>query len=331
MSTRARIATVCQNHRFYPTVEANREHILSLLDLALRQGADLVCLPESFSTAGVPHGPAEEIAESVHGPTLDVVSGRARAHHAYVICPLVTRRNGRCWNSAAVIGRDGAILGFYDKVHPVTTSHDYAVMEWGTTPGDPVPPVFDLDFGRAGIQICFDAGFPETWQALAGQGARLVFWPSAYNGGFPLQAYAYLHHYYVVSSVQSERSRIIDPCGRILAETDPQVNLIWRDINLDFAVCHYDYNYDIPDRILQRYPGRVEIRSYWDDAHFLLEPSDDTLTVAQLQAEFGFEPTGRYHQRHRESYTFLRKGEAAPAQEAAHGDRPMYSKSVPAT
>jgi hypothetical protein len=216
-------------------------------------------------------------------------------------------------------------VGIYDKVNPVTSTADYTLMERGVTPGTAVP-VFDLDFGRVGIQICFDAGFPETWQVLAAQGAKAVFWPSAYNGGFPLQAYAYLHHYYVISAVRSERSRIIDPCGRILAETDPLCQVIWRDINLDYVVCHSDFNYSIPDRLLQAYPGRVEVRSYKDDAHFVVEPLDGTLTTAQLQSEFGFESTAEYHERHRRAYRALREGGQAPAQEAAHGRRPMYSK-----
>jgi len=120
-------------------------------------------------------------------------------------------------------------------MHPVTTSSDYTVFEGGTAPGgrlsDGAALTFDLDFGRIGIQICFDAGFPETWQALADQGARIVFWPSAYNGGFPLRVYAYLHHYYVVSSVRTDKSRIIDPCGTILAQTDDLASIIYRDIN----------------------------------------------------------------------------------------------------
>ena len=41
------------------------------------------------------------------------------------------------------------------------------------------------------------------------------------------------------------------------------------------------------------YPGRVEIRSDRDSAHFLVEPLDETVTIAQLQAEFGFESTLR--------------------------------------
>lgn len=325
MGTRARIATVCQSGRFHPTVEQNREYVMGLLDLALRQRPDLVCLPETFGTVSVPQESAAEVAETIPGPTTDAVARRAREHGCYVICPLLTQREGRTWNTAALVDRTGAIQGLYDKVHPVTTSPDYTVMESGVVPGSEAP-VFDLDFGRVGMQICFDAGFPETWEALARDGARLVVWASAYNGGFPLQVYAYLHHYYVVSAVQSERARIVDPCGTILAETDPQINLIWRDLNLDYAVCHYDFNYSIPERILGRYPGRVEVRPGWDSGHFLLEPTDDTLTVACLQEEFGFETTQEYHRRHRDAYEFLRRGEPAPAQRAAHGERAQYAK-----
>jgi predicted amidohydrolase len=324
MATRARIATVCQAGRAYPTVEQNRDYILTLLDRALIQSPDLVCLPETFSTVSVP-GQAEDLAEPLPGPTTDLFARRARERRAYVICPLITRRDGRCWNSAVLLDRDGQIAGVYDKAHPVTTSYDYSSFEDGMMPGGE-PPVFDLDFGRIGVQICFDAGFPENWQRLADQGARAVVWVSAYNGGFPLQAYAYLHHYYVVSAVRPSRSRIIDPCGAVLAQTDDWANVIWRDVNLDYAVCHYDWNYSIPERIQARYPGRVDIRSYPDEAHFIVEPLDAALTVAALQREFGFETAAQYHQRHRDAHARMRAGQPALPQAAAHGDRPEYGK-----
>ena len=325
MSTRACIAAVCQAGRFFPTPEANRQHVLDLLKLALRRNPDLVCLPETFTTPSVPCQTIAEIAEDLPGPTSEAVSQLARQHRCYVICPIVTRRQGKCWNSAVVIDRQGAILGVYDKVHPVTSSYDYTVVESGTTPGSHAP-VFELDFGRIGIQICFDIQFPQTWAELAEQGARLVFWPSAYNGGFPLQAYAWRHHYYVVSAVQSEKARVIDPLGTILAETDPQANVIWREIDTDFAVCHYDFNYSIPDRIQEAYPGRVEVRTNWDAGHFLIEPLDNALSIAQLKAEFGFVTAAEYIGLHENAYPWLRRGELAPPQSAAHGDRPMYQK-----
>jgi predicted amidohydrolase len=321
---KARIVTVCMGGTFYGSVEENRRHVMKLLDLAIRQKPDLVCLPEAFTTVNV-EKPREETAESIPGPTTKIVGKKAKEAGCYVICPIITKRKGKIWNSAIIIDREGEVLGIYDKVHPVTSSSDYMVFEKGVTPGREVP-VFDLDFGRIGIQICFDLGFPESWKELSEKGARIVFWPSAYNGGFPLQVYAYLHHYYVVSSVRADKSRIIDPLGRILAETDRHVNVISREINPDFIVSHYDFNYSIPDKIMKAYPGRVIIRSHVDDAHFLVEPIDDQITVEQLQKEFGFESSSLYHERHRRAYRMILQGKKPQPQKAAHSDRPQYSK-----
>jgi len=322
---KARIATICQTGLSSNSVEGNRNGILRQLDLIARHKPDLICLPETFTTVSVETESKGELAEKVPGPTTDAVAQKAKANKCYIICPITTKRNSRIWNSALVIDRSGDILGIYDKVHPVTTSSDYTILEDGVTPGGDAP-IFDLDFGRIGIQICFDLGFPESWERLAQKGAKMVVWPSAYNGGFPLQVYAYLHHYYVVSSVRSDRSKIINPCGRILAETDPHMNYIIRDINLDYIVSHYDFNYSVPDQILKAYPGRVKIWSYFDDAHFIVEPIDDALTAQQLQKEFGFESTFQYHQRHREAYSSILQSRPPPVQRAAHGDRPQYSK-----
>jgi beta-ureidopropionase len=319
-----RVATVCQGGNFYDSVNENRKYVAKLLDLALLNTPDIVCLPEAFTTANV-NRPLEEVAEETSGPTVEVVGKKARAAKCYIICPILTRREGKVWNSAILIGRNGEIVGIYDKVHPVTSSSDYTVFEGGVSPGKEAL-VFDLDFGRVGIQICFDIIFPESWRELAGKGVKIVFWPSAYNGGFPLQVYAYLHQYYVVSSVRSDKSRIIDPLGRILAETDQRINVIYRDINTDFIISHYDFNYDIPERIMKKYLGRVEIRSSIDDARFLVEPTDETLKTELLKEEFGFETLLQYNERHKTAYAWMLQDKRPPAQKAAHGDRPQYSK-----
>jgi len=322
---KVRIATVCQDLNSFPTIEQNRKYIMGILDLALRLKPDLVCLPESFTTSSVRCKSPDDFFESVPGPTTDAVAEKAKKHNCYVICPIKVKRDSKFWNSAVIIGRKGEIVGSYDKAHPVTSKSDYTVFEEEITPGGGFP-VFDLDFGRVGIQICFDLGFPEGWSELARKGAKMVFWPSAYNGGFPLQAYAWLHHYYVVSSVSADKSKIIDPCGQILAETDQHVNVIYRDINLDCVVSHYDFDYSVPDRITKAYGSRVEVRSHLDEGHFLVEPVDDSLTTEQLRKEFGFEPAAQYFQRHREAYAEISRGKPPTPQRALHGDRPQYAK-----
>ena len=321
--TRARIATICQPHRFCHTVEENRELVLGLLDRALSFRPDLVCLPETFVTIGVPSETSH--AETVPGPTIDAVAARARAHRCYVVCPLFTRRDGVIYNSAVVIGREGEIVGIYDKRWPVTTSHDYTVFERGVTPGTG-DGLFDLDFGRIGIRICFDAIFPEEWVTLAQGGAQLVLWPSAYDGGATLSGYALQHGFWVMTSVSSQRSRIIDPNGETVAQTDLLVNIAVRDINLDFAVCHYDFNWGMAERIMADYADRVQIHSHWDAANFRIEPTDPTVTTKALLVEYGLETIETYRQRHRDAQEAMRRGEVPEPQAAAHGDRPMYAK-----
>jgi hypothetical protein len=229
------------------------------------------------------------------------------------------------FNSAVIFDRNGDKVGVYEKSCPVTTSPDYTEVENGITPGTTDIPVFDLDFGRVGVQICYDINFPENWELLRNKGARLVLWPSAYDGGTPLWTYAWLHHYYVLTSVRTEQSRLIDPCGAILAETSKDAPYIVRDINLDFIVSHLDWNRSIPDKIKAKYGDRVDVRRpNLGSSHFIVEPVDPSITVAALQQEFGFESAFEYTERHRRAYADLRAGRTPAPQAARHGVRPEW-------
>lgn len=325
MNSIARVTCICSNGEGRPTVEANRDLMLGHARSALAGRPDLICLPEAFTSVGVT-GPASTSAEPVPGPTTDAFAAIAREGRCYVVCPIHTKHGDRIHNSAIVIGRDGGILGAYHKHCPVTTSHDYTVFEEGITPGGDIP-VFDLDFGRIGVQICFDLGFPENWQALADKGARLVVWTSAYDGGFPLQAFAYVHHYWVVTATRSQRSRIVDPCGEIVAESVPPGPSVSRPVNLDFVVSHLDWNMAIPEKAAAKYGERVSVRQWAPgSSHFVVEPLDPAIRVADLQKEFGFEATALYHDRHRRAYSRIRAGKRPEPQAALHGRRPQWGK-----
>lgn len=323
--TRARIATVAQNGRLHRTARDNRAYILSLLQKALVEKPDLVCLPEDFPNAGCGTVPAMD-AEPLDGPTVALFAQKAKQHQCYIVVPLHTRQERGLYNSAVILGRDGRIVGVYNKRCPVTTSPDYTVLEDGIRPGETLP-VFDLDFGRIAIQICFDIGFPENWRKMAEQGARLVLWPSAYDGGFPLRVYAFLHHYWVVSSTRTGASRIIDPCAEVLAETSEEAPIAVRDINLDYIVAHWDFNFGIPDRVNERYGAKVSVRT-WDpgSAHMMVEPVDPAVTSADIQEALGLETCREYHNRHRAAYRRALAGKPLQPQRARHGNRPQYGK-----
>jgi predicted amidohydrolase len=322
---RARIASVCQAGRMRKNIAESLPLVMELCDRALAQKPDLVCLPENFATASMGKASPRERAEAFNGPTLTAAAQRAKQHRCYIVCPVMRLEGEKLFNSAVIFDRAGAVLGIYNKAHPVTTSVDYTSFEDGVTPGTPDIPVFDLDFGRIGIQICYDLGFPESWDLLRRKGAQLVLWPSAYDGGTPLWSYAWLHHYYVLTSVRAGQSRLVDPCGAVLAETQPNNGVIVRDINLDYLVSHLDWNRSIPDKIKAKYGDRVDVRrSNLGSSHFIVEPVDPSITVRALQQEFGFESTFQYHDRHRVAHATLRAGRPPPPQVAQHGNRPQW-------
>ncbi len=298
---KARIVTVSQGRSLCRSVQGNRDFITAVLARVWPHTPDLICLPEAFSAKGVAIRSVADVAETLPGPTSELLSALARQHQCYIICPIYTQRDGQFYNSAVLIGRDGALIGCYDKIRPYISSTDGSVFEEGVTPGSTVG-IFDLDFGRIAIRICLEASFPEDWHALAAAGVKVVCWPSAFAGGTLLQAHAVLHNYYVIAATRSGQARVINPCGQIIAETLAGESYALADINLDFVVARQDFQLSLPTQIRAQYGDRVAVHSYPAEGLFLIEPTDSSVTTAQLQAEFGFESAAQFISRHQEAY-----------------------------
>ncbi len=313
MSRKVWVSTTAFHYSGGPTVQANIDKAARLIDLAALNRPDIVCLPETFGYVNVPHERAEQVAEPIPGPTTEMAIDRARKHGTNVICPVLQKLDGRVYNSAVVIDRDGQILGTYDKLHPVTTSFDFTEFESGVTPGRE-PKVFDLDFGRIGILICFDIQCACEWARLAEMGAEIVFWASAYDGGFHLRAMAWDYHYYVVSAVLSSHAGIIDMTGEVLAQTESPQAVVGREINLEKKAFHTDFNGSQIPAIRQKYGRDVTIHRYHQEGVMTVESNRPGLTIRDLMAEFDLESIPDYVARHERAESFTRAGKKPPAQ-----------------
>jgi predicted amidohydrolase len=71
------------------------------------------------------------------------------------------------YNAAAVLGKDGLLQGIYRKVHPFDTE-----KKWCRAGGE--YPLFEADFGKFGVMICWDTAFPEVARTYALKGADLL-------------------------------------------------------------------------------------------------------------------------------------------------------------
>jgi predicted amidohydrolase len=174
---------------------------IDLFDQAAAAGPDVICLPEYFNCVGCrPDEYGERCGEGA-AALLETFAARARANRCYVVLPMIVDESGRRFNRAYVLGRDGGRVGHFDKVHVTEVER----MELGVEAGAAWP-VFELDFGRAGIMICYDGCFLESARALALAGARVIFWPSLQRSysrdelELQLRAHAYFNFAILVRS-----------------------------------------------------------------------------------------------------------------------------------
>ncbi|MFZ9914654.1 MAG: nitrilase-related carbon-nitrogen hydrolase, partial [Phycisphaerales bacterium] len=158
---------------------------LGFVEEAGRKGVQILCLQEIFN--GPYFCPSQdprwyEAAESVPGPTTELVAKAAAKHAMAVVVPVYEREmSGVFYNTAAVYDADGTYLGKYRKQHIPQVKGFWEKFYF--TPGTDGYPVFETAVGKVGVYICYDRHFPEGWRALGINGAEIVFNPSATSRG----------------------------------------------------------------------------------------------------------------------------------------------------
>src|SRR5262245_49856056 len=276
------------------TPEQNRDEAIAFVDAAGREEADLVCLPETFLETGLPAAQLP-YAESLPGPTFDALSQLANKHRLWVVAGYSVRtEDGAIENSAVVIDRNGQLSARYGKIHPTISE----MTRRNITPGQECATVVETDFGRMGLAICYDLGWPDLWAQLAAQGAELVVWPSAYGGGLSLQAYAWTHGYYIVSTVLSEHSRVIDISGYPLASTSRWSRMVTTTIDLEKELLHIAPSLGQHEklfRLQQELAGRATIQGFTEENFVTLESNDPDWPVARLKEHYGLVNWREYH------------------------------------
>ena len=242
--------------------------------------ADIACLPEIF---------AGNHPEAIPGPITDAVAKLARQYGMYVICPIVEDGQDKQYNTAVLIDRKGEIIGSYRKVF----------VFWGEnlSPSQDGVKYFETDFGRICILTCFDINFPELWQDADELGAEIVFWPSAYDGGMPLNAFAKLYHYYIVPV---DTGNIIDITGEEVTCQNTREQHFIVTLDLDRTFIHDNYTGKKVQQMLQVYKGKIEIEQRYNmEAWTLIRSVDSTVNIRQLCRRYQVETLRQYQHRSR--------------------------------
>jgi N-carbamoylputrescine amidase len=235
----------------------NIEKHLAMIEDAAKQGVQILCMQEVFTT---PYFCAEqqvrwyEAVEKIpDGATTKLMQETARKHNMVIVVPIYEEEiTGIYYNTAAVIDADGTYLGKYRKHHIPHVNPGFW-EKFYFKPGNLGFPAFDTAYARIGVYICYDRHFPEGARALGLNGAEIVFNPSATVAGLSeylwkleQPAHAVANGYFVgaINRVGHElpwdigefygQSYFCDPRGQIIAQAPRDEDaVVVADLNLD--------------------------------------------------------------------------------------------------
>jgi len=219
------------------TLDGNRRAMEETLQNIFREvgKTDLILFSECFVDSNVKASYPEKAEPLPGGPTFELLSRYAREHQTWICANIheATPENV-IHNTSFLVNREGKLAGIYRKVHLSTSE----AMK-GIIPGDELP-VFETDFGKIGIVICWDNWFSETAKLLRLKGAEILLFPLAGDGkeshwskiwsaraidsSVPL----------VVSTQQSHLPAVIvDRDGEWLAETTEKNGFAFKELDLN--------------------------------------------------------------------------------------------------
>lgn len=164
-----------------PDERDNIAVISALVERAAGEGAQVVLPPELFA------GPyfckiEDEALFALAKPTADSPSVRAMQQVAgslkIAIPTSFFERDGHhYYNTLAMIGPDGEIMGTYRKSH-IPDGPGYE-EKYYFRPGNDGFKVWDVFGARIGVGICWDQWYPESARVMALMGAQVLFYPTA--------------------------------------------------------------------------------------------------------------------------------------------------------
>jgi beta-ureidopropionase len=276
------IAGVSQMGLRAATPDLMVDQVLEVLKQANPYKPDFVCLPEVFPFAGVEKQTSPYEKVEISGRVLTRFSEYSKQNNCYTICPVYTRRNGKIYNSAIVFDRKGNKIGSYDKIHLA----DYEISD-GLTCGALIQPVIKTEFGLVGVQICFDIEWDDGWTMLRQQGAKIIFWSSAFAGGKCVNTKAWEHKCVVASATNKNTAKLCDISGEVVAQTGIwNSNLFCAPLNLEKVFLHTWPAVQHFEEIQNKYGRRIRITTFHEEEWSVIESLSPEINLRDILKEY---------------------------------------------
>lgn len=233
----------------YGSVELNLNKSLQAIKVASENGADLVLFPEIQLTEFFPQYPGQDVrnyAVSMDGEIVKKFCDTCRKNKISAVPNLYLMENGRTYDASIFIDKNGEVKGIQKMVHVAQAEQFYEQDYY--TPSDEGFRVFDTEFGKIGVVVCFDRHYPESIRTETLQGADLILIPTVNTKAEPSQmfewelrvqafqnsvALAMCNRVGVEGNMHfSGESVVVDARGKVLAKADDTEQILYVDVDM---------------------------------------------------------------------------------------------------
>ena len=194
-------------------------------------------------------------AEEEGGPVWQQLSEYANQYGIYLIGGSMPEKDaeGKVYNTSYIFDRQGKQIGKHRKVHlfDIDVTGGQTFKESDTLTAGDHDTVFDTEFGRMGVILCFDIRFPELARMMVNDGAKAIFVPAAFNmttgpahWELSFRTRALDNQIYMIGCAPMRdesagyiswgHSIVTDPWGRVIDMLDEKEGVLLTELDLDY-------------------------------------------------------------------------------------------------
>lgn len=231
------------------TIKKNLEKSILLIKEAARNSADIILFPEVQLTEFFPQYEKKDVTKyrlCIDSEEIKTLQNVCKEEHIIAIPNIYLEENDNAYDASLFIDCEGNIKGTQKMVHIAQAKQFYERDYY--TPSDDGFKVFDTEFGKFGIVVCFDRHYPESIRTEALMGADLILIPTVNTKAEPSEmfewelrvqafqnsvAIAMCNRVGVEDAMEfSGESIVVDANGDVIAKADDKEQIIYVDIDL---------------------------------------------------------------------------------------------------
>ncbi len=228
--------------------EINLKKSLDAIHEAAKQGADLLLFPEVQLTEFFPQFPSRDVRKygnTIDSPVVQAFCSACREAGIYAVPNIYLKEGEQYYDASLVIDRSGAIIGIQKMVHIAQAEQFYEQDYYA--PSNEGFQVYDTEFGKLAVTVCFDRHYPESIRTEALMGADLILIPTVNTKSEPLEMFEWelrvqaFHSSVAIAMCNrvgteadmdfAGESIVVDPRGGVILKADDAEQIVYADLD----------------------------------------------------------------------------------------------------